>query len=87
LLAGSAQARRADYPVEIALAQLHGKLGADWQPPLAGIGARAMLRGEGAFVPAPAQRDWKTWLLWGVLIAAAALIGGLALSLMRGPKS
>jgi zinc transporter ZupT len=28
-------------------------------------------------------RDWKTWLLWAVLVGAAALIGGLALSLLR----
>ena len=86
LLAGSAQSRRPDYPVEAALAQLRAKLGAEWQPPLAGIGARATLKGEPAFEPAPVQRDWKTWLLWSVLVAAAALIGGLALSLMRGEK-
>jgi hypothetical protein len=26
---------------------------------------------------------WRTWLLWGVLVAAAAIVGGLALSLLR----
>ncbi|MDR3386302.1 MAG: DUF3999 family protein [Rudaea sp.] len=90
LLAGSARARRGDYPIEGALAQLRGKLGASWQPPLATPGPRTMLQGDRAFEappPAPVQRDWKTWLLWAVLAAAAALIGALALSLLRKPDS
>jgi hypothetical protein len=87
LVAGSARARRADYPVDTALAQLRAKLGADWQPPLATLGARAMLHGESALTPPPLQRYWKTWLLWAVLVGAAALIGGLALSLLRGERA
>ena len=83
LVAGSARARRADYPVDTALAQLRTKLGADWQPPLATFGARVELQGEHAFTAAPAPRDWKTWLLWAVLVGAAGLIGGLALSLLK----
>lgn len=89
LIAGSANARRTAYPVDIALAQLRGKLGQDWQPPLAQLGARGTLSGADAFKPVvvTAPRDWKTWLLWGVLAGAAALIGGLALSLLRKPKA
>jgi hypothetical protein len=87
LVAGSARARRGDYPVDTALAQLRTKLGNDWQPPLATLGARATLHGESALAPLPVQRDWKTWLLWAVLAGAAALIGGLALSLLRSPNS
>ena len=90
LVAGSARARRSDYPVDTALAQLRATLGADWQPPLASVGTRLLLQGDHALQappPAPVHRDWKTWLLWGVLIAAAALIGGLALSLLRNPDS
>lgn len=83
LVAGSARARRADYPVDIALTQLRRKLGADWQPPLATLGKRAVLQGEHALTAAPAPPDWKTWLLWSVLVGAAALIGGLALSLLK----
>jgi hypothetical protein len=88
LVAGSAIARRADYPVEVALAQLRSKFGADWQPPLARLGAREISAGDAALTPAaPAsQYDWKTFLLWGVLVAAAALIGYLAMSLLRGQK-
>jgi hypothetical protein len=89
LVAGSARTRRGDYPVDAALAQLRVKLGADWQPPLATLGTRVTLQGEIAFTPAPAEthRDWKTWLLWAVLVGAAALIGGLALSLLRKPTA
>ncbi|HEY8009480.1 MAG TPA: DUF3999 domain-containing protein [Rudaea sp.] len=89
LIAGSANVRRAEYPVDIALAQLRGKLGQDWQPPLAQLGARDTLSGADAFKPVVVAKphDWKTWLLWGVLIGAAALIGGLALSLLRKPKA
>ena len=89
LVAGSATARRADYPVDVALAQLRAKLGADWQPPLAALGARATLAGEAALqAPTPASKyDWKTFLLWGVLVLAAAAIGYLALSLLHGQKS
>ncbi|MGH8121364.1 MAG: DUF3999 domain-containing protein [Rudaea sp.] len=89
LIAGSANARRAEYPVDIALSQLRGKLGQDWQPPLAQLGLRAILSGADALKPVlvTAPRDWKTWLLWGVLVGAATLIGGLALSLLRKPKA
>jgi len=87
LVAGSATARRADYPVEVALTQLRAKLGADWQPPLAALGTRATLAGDAALQMPASKYDWKTFLLWGVLVAAAAAIGYLALSLLRGQKS
>jgi hypothetical protein len=85
LVAGSARTRRGDYPVDAALAQLRGKLGADWQAPLAELGARVTLQGAAVYTPLPPQvhRDWKTWALWAVLVGAAALIGGMALSLLR----
>lgn len=85
LVAGSARAQRGDYPVDAALAQLRGKLGNDWQPPLAALGPRTTLQGAAAYTPAPVKvhRDWKTWSLWAVLVGAAVLIGGMALSLLR----
>jgi hypothetical protein len=87
LVAGSARAHRGDYPVDAALAQLRAKFGNDWQPPLAALGARATLLGVAAYTPAlaPTHRDWKTWLLWTVLVGGAALIGALAVSLLRKP--
>jgi hypothetical protein len=89
VVAGSAGARRGDYPVDAALASLRASHGRDWQPPLAALGARTTLKGDSALVAAVAEkpRDWKTWLLWAVLIGAAALIGGLALSLLRGSRN
>ena len=89
LVAGSARALRAEYPVDAALAPLRAKLGQNWQPPLATLGARTTLQGESALKEAPpvaAPHDWRSWLLWAVLVAAAALVGGLALSLLRTPK-
>jgi hypothetical protein len=89
VVAGSAGARRGDYPVDAALASLRASHGRDWQPPLAVLGARTTLKGDSALVAAVAEkpRDWKTWLLWAVLIGSAALIGGLALSLLRGSRN
>jgi hypothetical protein len=87
LVAGSARGRRGDYPVDAALAQLRAKLGTDWQPALAALGPRVELVGAAAYTPLPppqVHHDWKTWLLWAVLVGAAALIGGLALSLLKG---
>jgi hypothetical protein len=88
LVAGSATARRGDYPVDAALASLRASRGKDWQPILAALGPRAMLAGESVLVAKTPERtiDWKTWLLWAVLIGAAALIAGLALSLLRGGR-
>jgi hypothetical protein len=85
LVAGSASARRGDYPVDAALASLRASHGHDWQPPLAALGARTTLKGDSALVAAVVEQpcDWKTWLLWAVLVGAAALIGGLALSLLK----
>jgi len=86
LLAGSARARHGTYPIDAALAPLRAKLGADWQPPLTTLGARELLSGETALINAPPPRaayDWRTWILWFVLVAAAAVVGGLALTLLR----
>ena len=57
----------------------------DWKPPLVTLGARSEAGGESALVPAKpvVVPPWRTWLLWGVLVAAAAIVGGLALSLLR----
>lgn len=83
LAAGSARARRADYPLETALAGLRAKLGRDWQPPLARLGAAQESAGQAALTPPPAPIPWRRWLLWAVLVAGAAAVGGFALSLLR----
>lgn len=87
LAAGSARAIRPNYPIEAALASLRARLGADWQPPMAGIGA-GHSSGVGAVLqPAPEPFAWRRWLLWAVLIAGVVLVGSLALSLLRGTRA
>jgi hypothetical protein len=85
LIAGSATMRHGDAPVDVALNQLRASAGNDWTPPLAALGARSDLQGEKALAaePPPAPQHWKTWLLWTVLVAAAAIVASLALSLLR----
>ena len=85
LLAGSAKAHHADAPIDVALAQWRASNGPDWKPPLVVLGERSDAGGESALVAAQPVRvaPWRTWLLWGVLVAAAAVVGGLALSLLR----
>jgi Protein of unknown function (DUF3999) len=85
LIAGSATTRHSDAPVDVALNQLRASAGADWKPPLAALGARSDLQGEKALAAAVAvtPQPWKTWLLWGVLVAAAGIVAALALSLLR----
>ena len=87
LAVGSARARRPDYPVDAALASLRATLGHDWQPPQAAIGAGRERAGAQALQPLPQALPWRTWLLWGVLVAGAALVGGFALSLLRTRSS
>ncbi len=86
LIAGSATTRHSDAPVDVALSQLRTSAGVDWKPPLATLGARSDLQGEKALAvePPPTPQPWKTWLLWGVLVAAAAIVAALALTVLRG---
>jgi hypothetical protein len=46
---------------------------------------RSDLAGEKALAvePPPTPQHWRTWLLWGVLVVAAAIVAALALSLLR----
>ena len=87
LVAGSARSTRSDSPLESLVEAMRTQRGAQWQPALATLGDSIERSGASALTPAPMQRDWKTWLLWGLLIAGAALVGGFAISLMRKPAS
>lgn len=87
LVAGSARASRAPASVEPTLAAIRLQRGAEWQPASARLGAPQALAGAAALTPAPKPRDWKTWLLWGLLVAGAVLVTGLALSLLRKPPT
>lgn len=83
LAAGSRDARRDPLPVEQALAPLRSRLGAEWSPPVATLGARTEGAGTQAYAEKPAPPDWRRWLLWAFLIVGAAIVGGFALSLLR----
>lgn len=84
VVAGSAQHVRQDAPIADLLADMRTERGASWQP------ASAMIEGDGeAGDPAAlsAPRDWKNYALWGVLLLAALLVVGFAVSLLRGNAS
>ena len=85
LVAGSSTARHGGAPVEYALSQLRASAGGDWQLPLAALGTRADFHGASALAPPPSTTPspWRTWLLWAVLVFAAMIVAGLALSLLR----
>lgn len=83
LVAGSARARRAEAPVPALLEALRDARGAGWQPAVATLGPARTLAGEAALRPV---RDWKSWLLWGVLGIGAIVVAGFAASLLREPR-
>lgn len=83
LVAGSRSARRATLPVEQALAPLRARLGKDWTPPVATLGARSASAGTAAYAKQTTPADWRGWLLWAFLIVGAAIVGGFAMSLLR----
>lgn len=82
LAAGSRVAQRQEQPVEQALAPLRARLGAQWVPPVAPLGART--QGDASAYAEPDKPiDWRTWTLWGLLIAGALVVGGFAMTLLR----
>ncbi|HET9034280.1 MAG TPA: DUF3999 domain-containing protein [Dokdonella sp.] len=83
LAVGSSQERRPDYPVEAAISSLRKRFGADWQPPLAALDSARPSAGANALLEPHEPLAWKRWLLWTVLVGAAGLVGGIALSLLR----
>lgn len=85
LLAGSARAVRAPSPVGQTMTALRRQHGPDWQPASATVGPGEELAGAAALQPADPPRDWKAWLLWALLIGGAALVAGLAFSLLKKP--
>lgn len=87
LLAGSARGKRAESPLPQLVDALRAQRGQDWQPASATLGAVQSLAGASALTPAPVQRDWKAWLLWGLLAAGALIVAGFAFSLLKKPAA
>ncbi|HYG07973.1 MAG TPA: DUF3999 domain-containing protein [Stenotrophomonas sp.] len=85
LAAGSVRVRRIDAPMSQLVATLRRTRGPQWQPAMATLSPSAQtLAGQAALQPAPRPIDWKTWLLWALLVGGALLVAGFALSLLRG---
>jgi len=87
LVAGSARAARADSPLAQLVEALRGSRGSEWRPADATLGAASDLAGAAALVPAEPQRDWRSWLLWAVLVGGALIVVGFAMSLLRSGKT
>lgn len=84
LAAGSVQAHRVDAPLSQLVATLRRTRGAEWQPAKATLSASAQpLAGNAALQAADRPIDWKTWLLWALLVGGALLVAGFALTLLR----
>ncbi|MCC7248408.1 MAG: DUF3999 domain-containing protein [Lysobacter sp.] len=83
LAAGSRGAKRTALPVEQALAPMRKHLGAEWQPPVATLGARAVAGGDAAYDEPKTPPNWRGWLLWVLLIGGALIVAGFAMSLIR----
>ena len=83
LAAGSANAVRAEAPIPALVDALRKQRGPGWQPAPAYLAEAAEeLSGDRAL---QRQRtvDWKSLLLWGLLVGGAVLVAALGLSLLR----
>ena len=83
LAAGSRTARRVDLPVSEALRPLQARLGADWMPPVATLGARREAAGSAAYAEPRTPVDWRGWLLWALLVGGAVVVLTFAVNLLR----
>ncbi|MGH8079953.1 MAG: DUF3999 domain-containing protein [Lysobacter sp.] len=86
LLAGSARGARGNSPLAHLIEALRTSRGKDWQPADAALGAPSALAGAEALVPMQPKRDWRSWMLWAVLVAGAAIVAGFAFSLLKSNK-
>ena len=79
--AGSSSKRREDFPLEALVGQVRARVGRDWQPTEASLGAMQTAGGDAALTALdPAGK--RAWLLWGVLLLAALAIIAMVVSLM-----
>lgn len=83
LVAGSARASRTDAPLPQLVDAIRARRGSDWQPAAATLGTPIVLAGDQALQPVAPPRDWKSWLLWSLLVLGAVMVAGFAASLLR----
>ena len=81
--AAPASARTASIDLRHTRASVRAKAGNYWNPPNARPSTASPCSGRAMLQPKPPSLPRRRRLLWGVLIAAAALVGGFALRLLR----
>ena len=87
LAAGSARARRDEAPIRPLLDALRARRGVGWEPAPATLADTPReLAGERALQPVR-EYDWKSWLLWALLVGGALVVALLGLSLLRRPPA
>jgi hypothetical protein len=86
LVAGSARAARGNSPLAHLIEALRTSRGRDWQPAEATLGAAVALAGPSALVPPEPKRDWRSWILWAVLVGGAVIVAGFAFNLLKANK-
>lgn len=85
LAAGSAVARRDDYPMTALLGAVSATIGHEWQLPLARLAAPHTLRGAAALEPPPRPRPVKMWALWAILGFGVVAVIAMVLRLLNSP--
>lgn len=85
LLVGSRSLRRPSWPIAEAIASLRKGADASWRPALVRVGPGEELAGRKALDAPAAPFDWTRPLLWVVLLLGAAVVIGMATSLLRKP--
>jgi hypothetical protein len=86
LVAGSHEARRQDYPIVVPIAGLRAQFGRGWELAPARLGPEFVLQGDAALAAPPPPKPVRAWLLWGILVAAALLVIGMVVRLLRAPS-
>ncbi|MFC6841193.1 DUF3999 domain-containing protein [Xanthomonas theicola] len=87
MAAGSARTQRAAAPLATTLQALRAQRGPQWTPATASLGAAVPLAGAAALQAPPPPRDWKSWLLWALLVGGALIVAGFAFSLLHRPAT
>ena len=83
--AGSSAVRRSDFPLEALVGQIRAKYGPQWQPAPASLGAMQTAGGEAALTAYDPEKK-RTWILWAVLVLAAAAIIAMVFRLLKTPQ-
>lgn len=86
VVAGSAWARRSEYPLDALVARARAQFGAEWRPLAVGLGPMKDAGGEAALSAFNRDR-LKTWALWGVLVLGALAVIAMVLHLLKSPGS